>query len=766
MTRLWDPLWEYMLEDYMVEENSTQRSRHAQRPSNSRFAKMCKVSRSSSRRNVKVARRTKEQEKESASLGGHVHLSSLSLFQSSDDKKGDYGDKRDDEDDGWKEQYSWSLNWFDGRSATKEVTPQACKKKAILRRCDGKSSTGELGHTSFVSDVKNSREPSSRSLRSVVDEQELDNAMRRRSSLKMSKSGSSRNLKPETYSKSLSEEGRRDQHETLDTQDSFAGFRGVWDVITGNSSVGIPAATTRDPEPKGVNPETANKTEEGMAFSLSLRKSLSQSSGLIVTESESQETLKKQRKSYSNEKRKKRAGLFRRNSKSEQNSISSSRPISVKENLNSSQDIDIKDVEVSDTRKEKKNKAPQASPLTEFNPMMLLFEVAGKIDPWGVESWVGDSNSETMASETTGLNEKTYGYSHSVAPMPVRPKPGNTKSLLDQPLHERKDLDPRYAYHPYQSVGPPPAYSTEIRLKVNTLGNTISEEVYKNVQSIPAGESESDTDNSQIWGVVDAPPTLSVMNFSVSARNSVSDTSVLQSSSSESSKPSDKSEEGGMVSPQTIPGARLQSTTRIDGAVQECPSDQVKVPVDLHIPNAEADVSADGDNKVRPGRKHRMLWNTMCCNRGNKIGSNCNLASRLRKEDAADVFPTTRLIANGKSCSITGRIADHVNGVMGVPSDHFVGSKGPQSLYAYDYESNTNMDACYMELNKKARISVTVRSLGEPPSLSESSGESVVVQIAVRFDRGFSSLAQFELLIFLPISLCWFRHPLCQRLIV
>ena len=91
------------------------------------------------------------------------------------------------------------------------------------------------------------------------------------------------------------------------------------------------------------------------------------------------------------------------------------------------------------------------------------------------------------------------------------------------------------------------------------------------------------------------------------------------------------------------------------------------------------------------------------------------------------------MIANGQSHSITGEKADLVNGVMGVPSDHFLDAKGPQSLYAYDYDSNEHMVVQYSEFGPKSRKTISVRSLGSPPSLSAAAGrEQVVIQVEVR----------------------------------
>lgn len=134
----------------------------------------------------------------------------------------------------------------------------------------------------------------------------------------------------------------------------------------------------------------------------------------------------------------------------------------------------------------------------------------------------------------------------------------------------------------------------------------------------------------------------------------------------------------------------------------------------------------DEEEPARPG------WNRVACcsvKTHEKDGVN-----KLDIEDAHGVFPATRIIAKDSTevSSILGQSADFVNGVMGIPSDKFLETKGPHSLYAYDYESNEHMDLVYSEFNQKPRSSLSVRNLGPPPALiSSSSPDEVVVQVEV-----------------------------------
>jgi hypothetical protein len=131
--------------------------------------------------------------------------------------------------------------------------------------------------------------------------------------------------------------------------------------------------------------------------------------------------------------------------------------------------------------------------------------------------------------------------------------------------------------------------------------------------------------------------------------------------------------------------------------------------------------------------EQRAGWKrVVCCSLKNRV--NKNSVHQLNTEDVKEVFPATRMVSddNSEFSSIIGQKADYVNGVMGIPSDRFIKTRGPQSLYAYDYESNEHMDVLYAQSGIKARNSLFVRKLGPPPALlSSSNGDDVVIQVEV-----------------------------------
>jgi hypothetical protein len=166
------------------------------------------------------------------------------------------------------------------------------------------------------------------------------------------------------------------------------------------------------------------------------------------------------------------------------------------------------------------------------------------------------------------------------------------------------------------------------------------------------------------------------------------------------------------------------------------PSDEDRKKGSFFEADIEPDTDAEDDDRELQDRTG--LKRLVCCSV--KDHANGNILNQLDPGDNNDVFPATRMISdeNEVLSSVCGQKADFLNGVMGVPSDQFIDTKGPQSLYAYDYESNEAMDALYSEFGKEARKSLFLRKLGPPPTLLSSSGsDEVVVKVAVRSKARF-----------------------------
>ncbi|KAL3913168.1 MAG: hypothetical protein SGILL_006596, partial [Bacillariaceae sp.] len=791
MTQLWDPLWEYVLEDYdHVAEAKAKRRSRSSRNSGSSNRSGGKPSRSSSSRNVQAETKKRNQLQEDQSEASLLNMSmnSWNLFDTNNNDDGtqnEYnkkrssfkksGDQRDDDS----EQVDWNNDWFSGGRDSKQEEEQAApaKRKGILRRSESKSSTGSPKNSSrslvkqasgrSSQDYDDAYGGASGEIKTKKSSGSAGSKKKkgRRSLLKKSPSASSKKLalkqsKSEASQKpsleqSKSETSNRSASAAREDPDESAGFSEMWDVLTGAAAVPANAAPARntpfsathdddcddddhdddddDDAAKDEQPSASMTRGKGKRFSLSLRKSNSEGSGLGRERERKDKSVVKvgTNSSYMDQKR---TRLFRR--KSKQKLVSQQREIS-----DFQETTEIKEVGLNDACVEKKdptgrNADQNQRSFAEFDPLMMLFEVAGRLDPWAVDSSVADSQSETTASETTGPVDESSEVSTSDIGNTTRGNSDAMGSLLDQPLPSPNAFDPRYAYQPQPARAPEAAYSTEIRLKVNTVGDTLSEEVYNRATPLPGEESEPHTEST---------PTTEATQFdSAPASESATEPrpSIMSSSThpslEESSKPPVSFDELEELGHFPVEKERTGAQPEIPVAREEqersalpAQDDVVRVPTELHIQKDDHidDILRDLDAEGYPRSPQRGIWKAVCCSVGKKMNK-YDTVNRLGREDAAKVFPTTRMISNGKSRSITGEKADLVNGVMGVPSDDFVHAEGPQSLYAYDYESNEHMDVCYTEMNKKPRGSITVRELGTPPSLSKSSiQDSIVVQV-------------------------------------
>jgi hypothetical protein len=735
MTELWDPLWEYVLKDYdHVEESTRRRSRRSQGSSNisKNGSRGSKTLRSSDSRNDDQTDIKRENDSDTR---GILNMGSWTLFDTSNNGGNIHDCTGDNLDNGGENQRQDASNagWLDERELEQEA--KRSRKKGT-RHSDGRSSTG--GHSPPNSEINLSRPRrenrtfSRRSLGSSIDEGDVDGGgvvktssgtpkyTELRSSMRKSSSESQRTL---SLKQSRSESSSRSDVETEVERNNLVSestsFGDMWDEHTGKSPPNI------SPE-RGLKskPRKARERDTGGTSSSTRSKILSLQ--LMKSNSESTST-KGQTESKTTER--KRTSFMRRNTKRVDNVAPPSRSVTFDENLVSVKEISLNGCSSGESAKEINKAEARLNP--EFDLLMLLFEVAAKLDPWAVDSTVADSPYDNNESETTDLKDEDSDILDSNFVHSSHPKTENMEAFLEQPLSDPNMFDPRYAYHPYQSRTPELAYSTEIRLKVNTKGKKVSEQVFKRGPSISEEESEADIDNSQLWGTVDTPSVHSSVEHTPETKISLRDS---QRSFSGSSKRSENSEDWGLhesfKSSDTAPFGPTNETLFEEGGIL---SEEFRVPRDLHIRTDEGELFLDHFEEQFSENEAKGLWKVVCCNVGKRNGKSYDRISHLRKEDVAAIFPATRLISNGQSRSIIGPKADLVNGIMGVPSGHFEESKGPQSLYAYDYESNEHMDVFYNNVNQKPRTSISVRTLGQPPSISQSAlGESIVVQIEVR----------------------------------
>jgi hypothetical protein len=306
-----------------------------------------------------------------------------------------------------------------------------------------------------------------------------------------------------------------------------------------------------------------------------------------------------------------------------------------------------------------------------FDPLSAIFEVAEKLDPWG-----SDSDSNSHSDSTT--SDRTYHTDDDTAPSDE----GASEAQNEQRSPEKRSPEQK---SPEQRS--PPSNFTEIRLT-----HTPAREK-ANYDTQPTGRLKNTVPYDESSLVMAMPFQRASLTESLQRENA-------------------------------FIRKNFPSDERVDDQSSDPEIDQ-----DSNTCQSMLPYPTDEEEQARAGWKR-----VACCsikNYGNKDAVN-----QLKIEDVREVFPATRMIGehNTEVSSIVGRSADYVNGVMGVPSDRFLEAKGPQSLYAYDYESNEHKDIIYTEFCRKPRSSLTVRHLGPPPALlSSSSADAVVIQVEVSF---------------------------------
>eukprot|EP00536_Pseudo-nitzschia_multiseries_P002879 jgi/Psemu1/295003/fgenesh1_pm.41_\ len=508
-------------------------------------------------------------------------------------------------------------------------------------------------------------------------------------------------------SKKASSKSTRKEKRTEYRDDGEDGF---WDVITGAP----PAATIPK---KSSSKYTANKNSKN--HGLLIKKTASESSknssykgseskysgnnrskSLVTSSSRSE----KSNKGFKNRFRRSQSPKSLRGNSMEQ---SASRPIVTTTSLKGSP--------------EKKKSSKDEG----FDPVDLLFQIADSFDPWGADaSDVSYSECEsldgtaTVGDEVDGENSiienirgtESQRYPRSYNASPEGRSGVKLGSLLDQRLPDRTSIDPkRHPYHSTKSTTDESAVSTEIRLKVRPGGNTISEDVFnkhqnndrRNIERFEPLRSNFDENSSAT----------SRPSFDATVDSNNSTDVVVQRHYSKN-----MTEEQGAI----------EENKRNAGKVgSKFTSNDMKVPRNVHIANGPA-TRDDGINQDFEGTKRCSLWKKASC--GSKKNRNSDSPNRLRESGAAEAFPTSRIIINGEIHSIVGPESDSINKVMGSSSKNLAQSKALPSVFAYDYESNENMDVSYKKTSQRPRNSISVRKLGKPPPLPLV-GEDIVMQV-------------------------------------
>jgi hypothetical protein len=104
----------------------------------------------------------------------------------------------------------------------------------------------------------------------------------------------------------------------------------------------------------------------------------------------------------------------------------------------------------------------------------------------------------------------------------------------------------------------------------------------------------------------------------------------------------------------------------------------------------------------------------------------------IKASPPVDLYPMVRMVSDFDDVQIPiGWQADLINGIFGVPSDKFLETKGPQSLYCYEYASNSNIDVSYSKFGDVLTSFLGIRRLDHPPLLKSDNSNNILVRVEV-----------------------------------
>lgn len=367
-----------------------------------------------------------------------------------------------------------------------------------------------------------------------------------------------------------------------------------------------------------------------------------------------------------------------------------------------------------------------------FDPMDLLFQIADTLDPWGLDSEGSYSDDDASYTDDEGdrnshatsnvESESNMSDVNRLKPMGRSSKNKRTRkldSLLDQKPNPSKYDSRRKAQSKKKEND-----ATEIRLRVNPGGNTLSEEVFKNTTT---GYVEHEDE------IIRVPSDEERHNLFATSFDSDTFQTTLKIAGEANPPVSEPRETREMRENRE---AFMNERRRPEIEEMRAPTSPRRA--ERSQPVFRDDISKDsGSAKTSTGLKK-----TLCGLK--KVDKADTTSARSRRSERREAFPSSRMIIDGESHKVTEY--DPAGGVMGPMAE----SKGPQPVLNYDYESNMNMDVIYVKPNHKPRTSLSVRKLGTPPPISSVLGaDNIVIQVEVRGSYHPSSNEIFKCLNFL-----------------
>ena len=320
----------------------------------------------------------------------------------------------------------------------------------------------------------------------------------------------------------------------------------------------------------------------------------------------------------------------------------------------------------------------------------MLFDVAGTLDPWTSES---ESDSDTRTENTDDRTEQTDDRTtdEMAVGRDTEELPRTTSAFTEIRLQHTPARDPPPEEEPSAQQGISSQKSTQVSASSQNIVSIPAVELHETAILQPVAlERTSRTIGDKVDECWQFPP----QDESASrdhARDTASPEFGLKEKVSRDSFPSDEYfRKSNKI---------LQSVAELDAAeFYEAPKGLKRLVCCGSKKSAQRDTEENGENRMR--------------------------------EEMSDMLPRSRMISDQQT-SIVGKKSDAEDDILGVPSDRFLKAKGPQSLYAYDYKSNQNMDVAYKHFNQHYRAAIDCRTHTELPLVESLTGDRVIVQVEV-----------------------------------
>jgi hypothetical protein len=689
---IWDPLWEFVLNDYDIQEEEPVTRSRSSKSNNTRSGKR----RSKSRESKPESRDRKETKRQEDATREEVTEHSLSIMD------------------------FFANDTYVDQEATQNGQDQ---KKAVVTKSGKKKS---------ANNVRDERQQQDRSILnffsddSRVEPEAPGNGRARNNFTEKSKKEKPDNLNES--SNSSRSWGRQDPIDARETSD-LSRRRHPWRrnmpigevEVEEKSSENMLWEMVKDPLLLDLN-KSASSSKNDTSRSQSRNGSV-KSTGKSGSLRAAKERVQPEAMENKKEEKSKRRGFFSRIRRkgsatpSEDNEIEEPEKVVIQTKDNVQNPTSPQRVQTL------KLKEKQRGNEDDFNPLTMLMEVAEKIDPWGSTS---DSESTSPSAEPSEVTERTDtevvedGQNQGdVVISKVFPEPRNFTEvrLTHTPIRESTLQSNEEAASKLEAARQEAAMLEASRIvresyEARKMG-TVETRVHARLE-----EPSSDDESSVAYGR-DRSGNIRRRSFApiILTRTRESVTSVASRRQ--------EGTEAGTIEEQERP--EIPSTYSAD-IFFKASSDVAR---NAYVPSTSIET---------PGENPKNVWQkVVCCSLKNKELDPTSLL--LHGTDMSDILPRTRMISDetsGRASIVAKASESRGNDILGLPDNKLLERRGPQNFYNYDYGMNQHMDVQYHKFGLDARSSLVTRRLDLDPSLlGATAGGKLVIQVEVRYQIAF-----------------------------